>query len=127
VALVDRVADRLADEVVADRPAAQAVALEQLALAPAVGGVGERLVDVEVVAPAGELEAVEPPRRALRGEVVERQVGPLAREQGDWPGHRCVAPPPGGRLDHRSERLSIAVTTERERICLDAYMPLMAY
>jgi hypothetical protein len=31
VALVDRVADGLADEVVADRPAAEPVALEQLA------------------------------------------------------------------------------------------------
>ena len=48
-------------QVVADRPDVQAVALEQLAAALDVGVVGERGVDVEVVAPAGELDAVEAP------------------------------------------------------------------
>jgi hypothetical protein len=80
---VDRVADRLADEVVADRPAPEAVALEQLAPPPAIPGIGERRSDVEVVAPAGELESVVPPARGLLGQLGERQVGPLAGEQGD--------------------------------------------
>ena len=92
VAGVDRVADGLADEVVADRQDAEAVALEQLAAAAAVGVVRERGVDVEVVAPAGELEAVEAPGAGLLGELGERQVGPLAGEQGDgsWHGARRI-------------------------------------
>ena len=53
----------------------------------AVAVVGERGVDVEVVAPAGELEAVEAPAAGLLGELGERQVGPLAGEQGDWSCH----------------------------------------
>ena len=65
MALVDRVADGLADQVRRDREALQAVAVEELAAAVHVPGVGERLVDVEVVAPAGELEAVEAPAAAL--------------------------------------------------------------
>ena len=54
-----------------------------------VAVVGERLVDLEMVAPAGELEPVEAEASAFRGEVGERQVGPLAGEQGDGTGHRC--------------------------------------
>ena len=64
-----RIADRLADEVVADRPDLEVVALEQLAALAAVGLVGERGVDVEVIAPAGELEAVEAPGAGLLGEL----------------------------------------------------------
>ena len=88
MALVDPVADRLADEMSADRPDVEVVALEDLATRPAVGLVGERLVDLEVVAPAGELEAVEAPAAGLRGEILDRQVGPLAGEQRDGTGHR---------------------------------------
>ena len=88
VPLVDAVADRLADEVRADRPDVEPVALEELAVRAAVAVVGERLVDLEVVAPAGELEPVEAPVAGLRGEVLERQIGPLAGEQGDGTGHR---------------------------------------
>ena len=63
--LVDRVADGLADEVRADREAAEPVLLEQLPLRVDVAVVRERRVDVEVVAPAGELEAVEAPAAAF--------------------------------------------------------------
>ena len=81
VALVDRIAHALADEVVADRPAAEPVALEQLAPAGRVAGVAHRLGDVEVIAPARQLEPVEAPLGALAGELVDRQVGPLPGEQ----------------------------------------------
>ena len=87
VALVDRVADRLADEVVADRPDREAVALEDLAPARAVVVVGDRLGDVEVVPPASQLEPVEAPPAAFLGELLERQVGPLTGEQGDGTAH----------------------------------------
>ena len=61
VARVDAVADRLSDEMRADRQHVQVVALQDLLPRPAVAVVLERLVDLEVVAPAGELEAVEAP------------------------------------------------------------------
>ena len=96
VARVDRVADGLADEVRADRPAVEPVALEQLALRAAVAVVAKRLVDLEVVAPAGELEAVEVPLAALGGELLERQVRPLAGEQRDWSCHLDLLSSGGG-------------------------------
>ena len=81
VTVVDRIADGLADQVRAERPALEAVALEQVALGLHVAGVGERLVDLEVVAPAGELEPVEAPAGGLLGQALERQVCPLAGEE----------------------------------------------
>ena len=81
VAGVDRVADGLADEVVADRPAAQPVALEQRSHAGRVSRVAQRLRDVEVVAPARELEPVEAPVAALGRQLRQRQVRPLPGEE----------------------------------------------
>ena len=67
VTLVDAVADRLADQMCADRENVQMVALQDLLSRPAVAVVLERLVDLEVVAPTGELETVEAPAAGLRG------------------------------------------------------------
>ena len=53
VALVDRVAHALTDQVGADRRAAQAVLLQQVPLGADVGVILECLVDLEVIAPAG--------------------------------------------------------------------------
>src|SRR6266545_49945 len=53
---VDRVAHSLADEVRAEREAVQMVALEHLLDRADVLGLGEGAVDLEMVAPAGELE-----------------------------------------------------------------------
>ena len=64
---VDRVGNSLPHEVRPDRPAAQPVSLEQLALRLDVAGIGDRPVDLEVVAPAGELDAVEAPASELGG------------------------------------------------------------
>ena len=61
VARVDRVAHRLAHEVRAQGPAAQPVALEELAAPLGVVGLRQRAVDLEVVAPARELEPVVAP------------------------------------------------------------------
>src|SRR3954451_21828349 len=90
MALVDPVADGLADEMRAERPDAETVPLEQLAASADVAAVGDRLADVEMVAPAGELEAVEAPARAAGGEVVDRQVGPLAGEERDGACHAVL-------------------------------------
>ena len=92
VAGVDReVAHALPDQVVADHVALQAVAVEQLALGGHVAVVGERLVDLEVIAPAGQLQAVEPPGGRLGGQLLQRQVGPLAGEQGYLSCHCFIA------------------------------------
>jgi hypothetical protein len=58
VPLVYRVADRLADEVVTYCVVFEIVALKYLALALYVTVVFEGIVHVEVVAPAGELQAI---------------------------------------------------------------------
>ena len=94
VALVDRVADALADEMCRDRKALEAMTVEDLPARIGVAGVGERLADVEVVAPASELEPVEAPAGSLLGELLERQVGPLAGEKRD---RACHWLPPGAR------------------------------
>src|SRR5690606_38341915 len=85
--LVDRVvADRLADQVVRDRPDAEVELLQHLALAGDVGVVLQGLVHLEVVAPAGDLEAVVAPLGGEPAHLLERQVRPLSGEQGHWPG-----------------------------------------
>src|SRR5690606_41730893 len=61
VAFVGVVADGLADEVVGDGPHLQVVLGEGLQLARDVVVVGDGLVDLEVVAPAGDLQAVVAP------------------------------------------------------------------
>ncbi len=78
----DRVADRLAVQVGGDGPAAQPVRLQDVLLLLDVrvvlGGPG----DVEVIAPARDLQAVVTPLRGESTDLLERQVGPLAGEQG---------------------------------------------
>ena len=81
---VDRVvADRLADQVVGDRPDLQVVLGQRLALARHVRVVGQRLVHLEVVAPAGDLQPVVAPFRREPAHLLERQVSPLAGKQSD--------------------------------------------
>ncbi len=86
VPLVDRVANGLADEMVGDGPGLETVLGQQRVAAVAVGLVLRR-DDVEVIAPAGELEAVITEGFRLGGEGVERQVGPLAGEEGNGTWH----------------------------------------
>ena len=78
MALVAGVANRLPDEMRSERPAAEAVAFEQLPLGFNVAVLAERAVDLEVVAPAGELEPVEAPPRAA-GREVKRVTGRAIR------------------------------------------------
>ena len=87
---IDPVADRLADEMRTDRPDAEPVALEQLAPALGVRRVGDRLLDLEVIAPAGQLEPVEAPAGATGRELVDRQIGPLTGEESDGTRHSCL-------------------------------------
>lgn len=84
--LVDQVADGLADEVIGNRETREAVVGEELPLLTEVFGIGGG-IDVEVVAPAGEFEAVVAHFFGERREFFEREIGPLAGEEGDGSGH----------------------------------------
>ena len=77
---VDGVTDALAEDVVGDGPAAQAVRGEEGVALLAIGIGSEGLVDIEVVAPAGELEAIVAPFADAAGEIGQGEVGPLAGE-----------------------------------------------
>ncbi len=65
----------------------QAVLREHLLLVREVVVVLDRLPDIEVVTPAGDLEAVVPPAGGESADLLEGQVGPLAGEQRDGSGH----------------------------------------
>src|ERR1700685_2140752 len=84
------IADRLAHEMVRDGPAGQAVAVQGGPQVAAVVVLGERPVDFEVIAPAGELETFVAPGRRLLGDNLERKISPLAGEQRDRPAHLSV-------------------------------------
>jgi hypothetical protein len=92
VALVDQVADRLADQVIADRVALQPRVGEQAAPVFDVARRLQGLVHVEVIAPAGQFQAVIAHAPGERGKLGERQVGPLAGEKrdGTWHGRPPV-------------------------------------
>jgi len=87
VALVDGIADGLADEVIADGEGGEAVVGEELPLLLAVVVLLQRALRVEVVSPARELEAVVAESLGLLAELLEREVGPLAGEEADGAGH----------------------------------------
>ena len=84
---VDRVEHGLADQVRADGVHLQVVALQQVAAVGAVAVVGQRLVDLEMVAPAGQLQPLIAELAGLAGHVLQRQIGPLAGEQRDRSSH----------------------------------------
>src|SRR5439155_15719836 len=77
----------LSDEVCADGHARQAVSLQDLDATPDVVRLSEGAVDLEVVAPAGELEAVEAPVGDSLCKYLERQIGPLSGEERHGSGH----------------------------------------
>ena len=84
---IDVVQDRLARQVIADREHLHAVFLQRLPLAIAVARIGHRLGDLEVVARAGQFEAVEAEVLGLDGQCLQRQIGPLAGTQRDRSRH----------------------------------------
>lgn len=83
MARIDPVADRLADEVIADRPAVQAVGLEEMPYAGNITGFIERLRDIEVASPTGKLNAIEAHFPDFWSQLGERQIGPLAGKESD--------------------------------------------
>src|SRR5437660_642439 len=75
------------------RPIASSVPIKQCPLLAQVIGLRKRTIDFEVIAPAGQLQPVEPPARGLAGQLLEREVGPLTGEQRDGSRHRLTLTP----------------------------------
>ena len=101
VALVDVVTDGLADQVAGDGVAGEAVVLQHRPFFVDVflGGGGD--VDIEVVAPAGEFDAIVAHFFGEGREFFEGEVGPLAGEQRDWTWHRICFRRVEGRRGER--------------------------
>ncbi|MNV56249.1 hypothetical protein D3C71_1485220 [compost metagenome] len=87
VALVNQIAHGLAHQMVADGKTLQAVLGQQCVLVFDVLGRRQRLLHVEMVAPAGQLQAVVAHAFRQRREFCQWQVGPLAGEEGDGSWH----------------------------------------
>ena len=87
VPAVDPVEHGLADRMGADGVHLQLVALQQIAAAGAIAVFGQRPVDVEMIAPAGQFQAVVAKVGRLAGQVFQRQIGPLAGKQRDRASH----------------------------------------
>ena len=80
---VGRVADGLADEMVADGPAFQAMLGEEVMPRLAILLVGEGFGDIEVISPAGKFEAIKAESPGLGREGGKGKIGPLAGEKRD--------------------------------------------
>src|SRR5665647_3337186 len=81
---VDRiVADRLSLQVVRDRPDLEPVPVEDLDTAPQIGVVLCGSPHIQVLAGACDLQAVVAPLARVLGDLFEREIRPLAGEEGD--------------------------------------------
>ncbi len=87
MALVDLVRHRLADQMIRDRMDLQPMLLQQRLFLGAIIGLRIGPAHLEVIPPAGQLQAVIAKRSRLGSEGFERQIGPLAGEEGDGAGH----------------------------------------
>ncbi len=90
VPLVDQVQHGLAHQVVADGEDLHVVLFQHFPLVGTIVVVGQGLVDLEVVAPAGQLQPVVAELAELLGQGFQGQVGPLAGEHGDRSSHRVL-------------------------------------
>ena len=75
--VVDRVQYRLADQMIADRKQLQPVLLQDRPLTTAVIGIGQRLVDLEVISKASQLQAVKTEGFGHRSQSSQRKIRPL--------------------------------------------------
>ena len=81
MSLVNPIADRLSNEVIGDRETGEAVVEKQLPMTSAVLFASGSLIDVEVVSPASELEAVVAHFLCFWRQLLQGKVGPLSGEQ----------------------------------------------
>ena len=93
VAIVDElIGHRLADQVVADRQALQAIGLQQLTLLAQVAVALQRLVDLEMIAPASQLQPIVAKALGLLHQLRQREIGPLPGKKCDWSCHWLFLP-----------------------------------
>lgn len=83
VPLINEVAYRLPDKVVADGVTLQVVPIEQVAFAGDVLAIGQGFVHLKVVAPTGEFQTLIAEVARLLGKLFERQIGPLSSKESD--------------------------------------------
>jgi hypothetical protein len=81
------VGNRLSGQMVGNGVELKAVIGEDLLLRVAIRLVGGAAFDIEVVAPAGEFESIEAHLFGAGRKFGERQIGPLAGEEGNWSCH----------------------------------------
>src|SRR6476619_2930398 len=95
VAIVDdRLAHRLAIDVIRYCPTPKPVLFEEILPALNVAVVLGRFGNIEMITPAGDLQSVIAPCRGEPGHLLEGEIGPLSGEQGDrsWLGwHGCAS------------------------------------
>ena len=91
VASVDVVEHRLADKMIGNGEQLQVVFFQQLTFTGTIRIIRNRFVHFEVIAPAGQLQAVVTKVASLFAQRLKRQIGPLACEQSNRTSHR-IAP-----------------------------------
>ena len=80
VPIVDElIRHRLTDQVIADREALQAIRLQQLTLLAQVAIAFQRLIDLEMIAPASQLQPIVAKALGLLHQLGQRQIWPTAR------------------------------------------------
>jgi hypothetical protein len=82
---LDGIADGLPDAMTGKHRGLQVVACEEVELVLAVLVLAESSLHLEVIAPRDELQSLVTPVARLGRQLRQRQVGPGAREQDDWP------------------------------------------
>ena len=102
----DRLAHRLAIEVIGDRPTAESVLLQDVSSALQVALVLDRFGDVEMITPAGNLEPVIAPLPSEPAHLFEWEVRPLSGEQRhrsrlSWLSLACGFLETTGVIEHR--------------------------
>ncbi len=87
VTRLDRVANRMANTVSAQDRYAEFQTIEQRELGRTVIVLARRPLHFEMVAPAGEFQALITPLGDAQRQFLQGQVGPSTAEENDWPGH----------------------------------------
>ena len=101
VARVNAVTDRLANEVVGDGETLQAVFGQDVMPRLQIAILTKRATNFEVIAPAGQFEAVIAPVGGLLRQGVQRQIGPLPGKKRYWSCHGI--PSRGASLNQRGQ------------------------
>ena len=87
MARINRVADALAYQVVANGEIFETILVQQIALFTHIAVAFQRFVHLKVVTPTGQLQAIEAPFADLLCQRGQRQIRPLAGKECNWSCH----------------------------------------